>query len=126
MDLQRYDIVKAKIKYESGSVQSKERPYVIVSNPIGTRNATIITVMPLTSKIKKLGMPVHGCIEADQENGLSLFSMVLGEQPFTISKEEVIEKLGTVTDQKERNMINKVCFNTFFYGEHIDWQEVFA
>ena len=96
MDLQRYDIVKAKIKYESGSVQSKERPYVVVSNP------------------------------ADQENGLSLYSMGWGEQPFTISKEEVIEKLGTVTDQKERNIINKVCFNTFFYGEQIDWQEVFA
>ena len=35
MELQRYDIVKAKIKYRGeGSVQVKERPYVIVSNPI--------------------------------------------------------------------------------------------
>ena len=56
MDLQRYDIIKAKIKYEGGSVQTKERPYVIVSNPIGTKCATIITVMPLTSKIKKTNM----------------------------------------------------------------------
>ena len=53
MDLQRYDIIKAKIKYQGeGSVQTKERPYVIVSNPIGTKRATIITVMPLTSKIQ--------------------------------------------------------------------------
>lgn len=54
MDLQRYDVIKAKIKYQGeGSVQTKERPYVIVSNPIGTKHATIITVMPLTSKIKR-------------------------------------------------------------------------
>lgn len=127
MDLQRYDVIKAKIKYQGeGSVQTKERPYVIVSNPIGTKHATIITVMPLASKIKKMDMPVHGCIDADKKNGLSLYSMVLGEQPQTISKNEVIDKLGTVTDYKERNMINKVCFNTFFYGEDINWKEVFG
>lgn len=35
MDLQRYDVIKAKIKYQGeGSVQTKERPYVIVSNPL--------------------------------------------------------------------------------------------
>lgn len=32
MDLQRYDIIKAKINYEGNSVQTNERPYVIVSN----------------------------------------------------------------------------------------------
>lgn len=35
MDLQRYDIIKAKINYEGNSVQTNERPYVIVSNPLG-------------------------------------------------------------------------------------------
>lgn len=75
MELQRYDIVKAKIKYRGeGSVQVKERPYVIVSNPIGTKHATIITVMPLTSKIKKTNMPVHGCLEANGEKALSVLS----------------------------------------------------
>ena len=127
MDLQRYDIVKANIKYEgSGSVQTKERPYVVVSNPIGTKHGTIITVMPLTSKIKKKNMPVHCCIEANNTNGLSLYSMVLGEQPVTISKDEVEEKLGSVTNQKEKNMINKICYNTFFFGEDINWKEVLA
>lgn len=53
MDLQRYDIIKAKINYEGNSVQANERPYVIVSNPLGTKYAPIITVMPLTSKIKR-------------------------------------------------------------------------
>ena len=127
MDLQRYDIVLANIKYEgAGSVQTNKRPYVVVSNPIGTKHGTIITVMPLTSKIKKTDMPVHGCIEANNTNGLSLYSMVLGEQPVTISKNEVKAKLGTVTSQEEKNMINKICYNTFFFGENINWKEILS
>ena len=127
MDIRRYDIIKANIKYEgSGSVQTKERPYVVVSNPVGTKNGTIITVMPLTSKFKKENMPVHSCIKANNINGLSLYSMILGEQPITISKDEVEEKLGMVTNQKEKNMINKICYNTFFFGESINWKEVLA
>lgn len=126
MDLQRYDIIKANVKYEGRSVQTKERPYVIVSNPIGTKHATIITVMPLTSKIKKLNMPVHGCINADDKNGLTEYSMLLGEQLITISKEEVINKLGTVTDEKEKKLIDKVCFNSLFFGTEYRLEEVTA
>ena len=124
MDLQRYDVIKAKIKYQGeGSVQTKERPYVIVSNPIGIKHATIITVMPLTSKIKKMNMPVHGCINADDDNGLTEYSMVLGEQIITISKDEVIERLGNVTDRNERKLIDKVCFNGLFFGTEYRLEE---
>lgn len=123
MDLQRYDVIKAKIKYQGGSVQAKERPYVIVSNPIGTKCATIITVMPLTSKIKKMNMPVHCCISADKNNGLTEYSMVLGEQIITISKDEVIERLGSVTNQNEKRMIDKACFNGLFFGTEYRLEE---
>lgn len=48
MDLQRYDVIKAKIKYQSeGSVQVKERPYVVVSNPIGTKHALMVCSLEL-------------------------------------------------------------------------------
>lgn len=116
MDLQRYDIIKAKINYEGNSVQTNERPYVIVSNPLGTKYAPIITVMPLTSKIKKTNMPVHGCLEANGENGLQLYSMVMGEQIITISKTEVMEKLGTIICKEDRKMIDQTCFNGLFFG----------
>jgi mRNA interferase MazF len=126
MDLQRYDVIKAKIKYEGGSVQTKERPYVIVSNPIGTKHATIITVMPLTSKIKKTNMPVHGCLEANGENGLQLYSMVMGEQIITISKTEVIEKLGAVTNKEDRRIVDQTCFNGLFFGTWYKLEEARA
>ena len=132
MELHRYDIIEAELDYGSGSIQKKRRPYIIVSNEKGTTNATIITVMPLTSA-KKKRLPVHECLEARSETGLTKYSMILGEQPQTICKEEVIRKLGNVTDIEElgiqtdkiqRNNVNKVCFNTFFFGENINWEEV--
>ena len=128
MIFHRYDIIEAELKVRdnSGSIQKKKRPYVIVSNEIGTKNSTIITVMPLTHIIKKTYMPVHECLEVESDNGLSVYSMILGEQPQTICKEEVIRKLGNVTDKTQRNNVNKVCFNTFFFGENINWEEVLA
>ena len=125
MELHRYDIIEAELDYGSGSIQKKRRPYIIVSNEKGTTNATIVTVMPLTS-IKKKRLPVHAYLDATSETGLTRYSMILGEQPQTICKEEIIRKLGNVTDKVQRNNVNKVCFNTFFFGENIDWGEVFT
>ena len=106
MELHRYDIIEAELDYGAGSIQKKRRPYIIVSNEKGTTNASIITVMPLTHIIKKQHLPVHGCLHAESETGLSMYSMILGEQPQTICKEEVIEKLGNVSDKKQRNSVN--------------------
>lgn len=127
MELHRYDIIEAELDYGfgSGSIQRKRRPYIIVSNEKGTTNATIVTVMPLTS-VKKKRLPVHAYLETNSETGLTKYSMILGEQPQTICKEEVIRKLGNVTDKIQRNNVNKVCFNTFFFGEEINWEEVLA
>lgn len=128
MDFHRYDVIEAELKIEDkhGSIQKKKRPYVIVSNEHGTKHSTIITIMPLTHVIKKTYMPVHECLDVESGNGLSVYSMILGEQPQTIDKEDVIQKLGRVNNKKQRNMINKVCFNTFFFGEEINWEEVLA
>ena len=126
MELHRYDIIEAKLNYGAGAIQRKRRPYIIVSNEKGTTNASIITVMPLTHIIKKEHLPVHGCLEAETETGLSMYSMILGEQPQTICKGEVIKKLGNVSNKEQRNNVNRVCFNTFFYGENINWGEVLA
>lgn len=126
MELHRYDIVEAEIAMTtpSGSVQKKRRPYVLVGNDKGTMTAPIVIAMPLTSVIKKRNLPTHGCIEANDDNGLKRFSMVLGEQPYTLDKTEIIRKIGSITDQDQRNMVNKVCWNTLFFGEDINWEEL--
>lgn len=50
-------------------------------------------------------MPVHGCLQAESETGLSTYSIILGEQPQTICKEAVIKKLGNVTDKKNKEIM---------------------
>lgn len=126
MELHRYDIIEAEINFgaNAGSLQQKRRPYIVVSNERGTVHSSIITVMPLTTKRSKKYLPVHTLLEANSENGLKTFSLILGEQPQTICKEHVLSKLGTVTDEGQRNRVNKVCWNTFFFGEDINWEEV--
>jgi len=123
MELHKYDVVEAQVN-RGGSVQGKRRPYVIVSNEIGTRKSTIVTIVPLTSVIKGLHLPVHACIEACTENGLKKFSMILGEQPQTISKNDVLRKIGSVKDKEQRMTINKIVFANFFFGEEIIWEEL--
>lgn len=127
-DYHRYDIIEAEIKMTtpSGSVQKKKRPYVIVGNEKGTTTAPTVIAMPLTHIIKRTNLPVHGCISANSDTGLSLYSMVLGEQPYTLDKCEIKRKLGTVVDKEQRNIVNKICWNTMFFGENIDWEEVLA
>lgn len=127
MDLHRYDIVEAEIKMTtpSGSVQKKRRPYVIVGNEQGTKTAPTVIAMSLTHIIKRTNLPVHGCIKADGDTGLAYYSMVLGEQPYTLDKQyEVKRKLGSVVDTKQKNLINKICWNTMFYGENINWEAI--
>ncbi len=127
MELHRYDIVEAEITMTSpsGSVQKKKRPYVLVGNDKGTMTAPIVIAMPLTSVIKKRNLPTHGCIEANDNNGLKRYSMVLGEQPYTLDKEtEIVRKIGSITDQSQRDMVNRVCWNTLFFGEDINWKEL--
>lgn len=128
MELHRYDVIEVELKYRNGngSVYKKKRPYVIVGNEYGTRNSPMVIVMPLTHITKKQHLPVHECLHVDSDNGLHVYSMIAGEQPQTIDKTEVIRKLGRVTDNKQRNAVNKVCYNTFFYREHIQWGEVLA
>lgn len=126
IELRKYDVIEAKIAIKRGSVQrcKERRPYVIVSNDKGTQEAPTIIIMPLTHVIKSLHLPVHGCIEAKSENGLDTYSMILGEQPQTINKTEVVRKRGRVVNQRDRNTVNRITYNSFFWGENINWEEV--
>lgn len=124
MDLHRYDVIEAELHYKNGSLYNKKRPYIIVSNEHGTTKSSIITVMPLTHIIKKTYLPVHECLHVDSDNGLQVYSMIAGEQPQTICKEDVIRKLGRVTNPSQKNTVNKVCYNSFFYGENIEWGKI--
>lgn len=72
----------------TGSEQSGWRPGVVFQNNIGNTNSPNIIALPLTSSLKKLYMPTHVLIKAD-DTGLRKDSMVICENPEKMSKEKV-------------------------------------
>ena len=81
----------------SGSVQSGERPVLVVQADDYNQNAPTIIVAAVTSVIKKRYLPSH--IILGEEFGLKKPSMFLLEQIRTVNKEdllciEIVEEIG--------------------------------
>ena len=61
----RMDIWYAHLRENTGtSVQEGDRPVLVISNDVANRCSDVVTVLPLTSQIKKMYMPTH-CIISD-------------------------------------------------------------
>lgn len=114
MDIIWVDFGNQRLK---GSIQSGLRPAVVVSNNVGNRHSGILEVatildsadeylrvIPLTSKEKR-SMPTHLWIEGF---GLRGRSLILGEQITTISKMQVKNIVGRITDDEIIDKINKI------------------
>lgn len=76
----------------TGSEQYGDRPAVIIQNDVGNTYAPTLIVVPLTSNTeKKVTQPTHCLLENE---GLSMSSMALAEQIFTIDKSRILKYLG--------------------------------
>ena len=95
----------------SGSVQSGERPVLVVQADDYNQNAPTIIVAAVTSLIKKRYLPSH--IILGEEFGLKKPSMVLLEQIRTVNREDLREYIGTVDDDKLFRQINATLKKTF-------------
>lgn len=95
----------------TGSVQSGERPVLVVQADDYNHNAPTIIVAAVTSVMKKRYLPSH--IELGENFGLKKPSMVLLEQVQTVNKSELKEYIGTVDDEQVIRQINKTLKKTF-------------
>ena len=110
-ELKMFDIVYADFSDNKiGSEQSGIHPYIIIQNNIGNRHCPTVLGMSLTSVLKKEYMPTHCIIHKTKENGLKHDSMLLGETITQISKERIINKIGTISDGKVQNDILNIYF----------------
>ena len=82
-----------------GTVQSPNRPHVIVSNNVGNRSAGYVMVVPCTSEIKRLDMPTH--LECEF-NGKK--NMIMCEQIKTVNVDELLSYMFTLDD----SMLDKI------------------
>ena len=108
-ELKMFDIVYADFSDNKvGSEQSGIHPYIIIQNNVGNKHCPTVLGMSLTSVLKKEYMPTHCIIHKTTENGLKHDSMLLGETLTQISKERIINKIGTITEENTQNDILNV------------------
>lgn len=81
-----------------GSEQVGWRPALVFQNNVGNTHSPNVIVLPLTSKLKKTNQPTHVVIPAEG-TGLARDSMVLCENPESVSKDRLGKYLTTLPDE---------------------------
>ena len=94
-------------------VQKGVRPVLVVSNDAGNTHSGILTVLPLTSHLKKPYLPCHTLLEpgnvADSRYRF-VDSMVQAEQITTIGRLQLKNYVGRVEDTELLNRITRaIC-----------------
>lgn len=95
-------------KYDNTSVQKGCRPVVIISNDKVNAKSGTLTVIPMTSKIKKPWYPTHVEVPEDsvktEKSRHMEESMALAEQMRTIDKTVLVNRVGKVTSEKMKEI----------------------
>lgn len=106
MTIRRGDILWADLgMFPTTSVQGGVRPVIVVSNNKANTYSSVITVVPLTSRIyKKRYLPTHVFISKYDMTGIRKGSLALAEQVMSISTKCIIEgtESSTNSDGNER------------------------
>ena len=96
--MKRGEIYYANLNPAVGSETDKRRPVLIVSNDINNRNATVVTVVPLTSNVSRV-YPFEVLV-TPEDSGLPKPSKVQAQQIKTISKQRIkSEAVGQLSDE---------------------------
>ena len=106
----RYEIWFADLGDHYGtSVQSGNRPVLVISNDVGNQYSQTLTVIPLTTKLKRMDMPTHIVLT---EEDCCMFrpqtlqdSVLLAEQITTIAKSALCSRLCRVTSREKKQEI---------------------
>lgn len=101
MKIRRGDILYADLGVQyQGSMQGGMRPVVVVSNNMANRHSTVITVVPLSTKIfKKRNLPTHVFVSAYRSDGLEQHSIALCEQVTALNYDRIVENIGKVDEE---------------------------
>lgn len=76
---------------------SGTRPVLIVSNDIVNKHSQVITVVPMTTKLKKQYMPTH-IILSPIDSGLMRSNMILAEQVRSLDKASLRSYAGHISN----------------------------
>ena len=108
----RYEIWFADLGDHYGtSVQSGNRPVLVISNDVGNQYSRTVTVIPMTTKLKRMDMPTHIILT---EEDCCMFrpqtlqdSVLLAEQITTIAKSALCGRLCRVTSKERKHELEQ-------------------
>ena len=108
----RYEIWFANLGDHYGtSVQSGNRPVLVISNDVGNKYSRTVTVIPMTTKLKRMDMPTHIILT---EEDCCMFrpqtlqdSVLLAEQITTIAKSALCGRLCRVISKERKQEIEQ-------------------
>ena len=100
------DVYLTDLGISMGSEQGGIRPVVVIQNEVGCHRATTMTVVPLTSNLKKVELPTHYILRFAAF--LSETSMAMGEQARVIDIIRIQTYLGKL-DKRDLREIRRVA-----------------
>ncbi len=89
---------------DGGSLQEGMRPILIISNDKANEHSPVITMVPLTSKLRKHRLPMHVLIN---KCGLVKPSLVLAEQMMSLKKTRLERKIGSIKETVYETQVNR-------------------
>lgn len=99
------------------SVQSGNRPVLVITNDVSNRYSQTLTVIPLTSKMKKLELPTHVVLTKEHCEMLKAEQMedsvLLVEQITTIDRSALYSRLCRVTSAEKKQEIERAVARQF-------------
>lgn len=99
------------------SVQSGNRPVLVITNDVSNRYSQTLTVIPMTSKMKKLELPTHVVLTKDHCEMLKAEQMedsvLLIEQITTIDRSALYNRLCRVTSPEKKQEIERAVARQF-------------
>ena len=105
MDIRQGDIFWIDLEEPSGSGPGYRRPYVVIQNNF-FNNSTLRTVVvcAVSTNLKLAKLPENVLLEKGEAN-LARQSVVNVTQMFTVDKRELVEKIGTLTLPRIRQIL---------------------
>ncbi len=89
-----------------GTEIRKTRPALVLSNNIANKKTTKVSVVPLTSNIKNIGLIV--IVEPDKENNLKVPSLIRVPDINTFDKSRLKNKMGILSLEKLKEVEEKL------------------
>jgi mRNA interferase MazF len=108
MVIHQGDVFWVDLGAPSGSAPGYRRPYVVIQNNLlnQSRINTVI-VCALTSNLKRAHAPGNVLLSPGEAN-LTQQSIVNVSQIFTVDKSDLVEKIGRLSPQRVREILNGV------------------